>query len=298
MLPESFVLWFAIVASQSSSFVPISTFHRQNVVASPTGTTLLMGKGLNKAKNKQADLAKKMALAKQQRDGADVSEPVNLVETPSRRLSDEEIKKRNDLLRFEQLLNAGGSTMGEYTGDNYLTKRQEEEEINAARSGADLLFVGDPAPTLCFEELVSIRSEQPIGLGGASRMVPWLRKNELRRNEYLIIISDPRLKSPELRQTMKNLRTELSEDILSRLIIVNADSPSENRRWIKQNCELDVFSDEKMEWMQAYTALGEKRWSMTIFVVADERIQKLVREVDALQATHAINSMVRSLNVV
>ena len=257
-----------------------------------------MGKGLNKAKNKQADLAKKMALAKQQRDGADVSEPVNLVETPSRRLSDEEIKKRNDLLRFEQLLNAGGSTMGEYTGDNYLTKRQEEEEINAARSGADLLFVGDPAPTLCFEELVSIRSEQPIGLGGASRMVPWLRKNELRRNEYLIIISDPRLKSPELRQTMKNLRTELSEDILSRLIIVNADSPSENRRWIKQNCELDVFSDEKMEWMQAYTALGEKRWSMTIFVVADERIQKLVREVDALQATHAINSMVRSLNVV
>ena len=298
MLPQSFVIWLAMVASQSSGFAPCLTLYRHDIVASPTGTALLMGKGLNKAKNKQADLAKKMALAKQQRNGADVSEPVNLDESPSRRSSDAEIKKRNDRLRFEKLLNAGGSVMGEYAGDNYLTKRQEEDEINAARSGADLLFVGDPAPTLCFEELVSIKSEQPIGSGGASRMVPWLRKNELRRNEYLIIISDPRLKSPELRQTMKNLRAELSEDILSRLIVVNADSPSENRRWIKQNGELDIFCDEKMEWMQAYTALGEKRWSMTIFVVADERIQKLAREVDAVQVTQAITSMVRSLNVV
>ena len=32
--------------------------------------------------------------------------------------------------------------------------------------------------------------------------------------------------------------------------------------------------------MRAYTALGDKRWSMTLFVIAAGRVQKLVRDVD------------------
>jgi hypothetical protein len=291
MLGKSLVLWFSLIGSQSSAFTPISTYNRR------ARSTLFMGKGLNKAKNSQADLAKKMALAKQQRDGADLSKPVNLEEPATGRLSDEEIKKRNDMLRFEQLLKAGGSVMNDFSGDNYLTKEQEEAEITAIRAGANLLFVGDPAPTQCFEELVSIKSENSIGEGGASRLVPWLRRNELRRDEYLIIVSDPRMKSPELRETMKSLMVELPGEILSRLIVVNADSPSENRRWVKQYGEIDVYSDEKMEWMQAYTALGDKRWSMSVFVVADERIQKLAREVNAVLAPQTIKSMVKSLKV-
>lgn len=100
----------------------------------------------------------------------------------------------------------------------------------ASDRGVDQLFEGDPAPTDCFEELVSIKSENAIGKTGADRLVPWLRKNPNRRSEYLAILTDPRKNSPELRQTIKRLSVDLPEDVLDRLIVVNADTPAENRR--------------------------------------------------------------------
>jgi hypothetical protein len=97
---------------------------------------------------------------------------------------------------------------------------------------------------------------------------------------------------------MKKLLTDLPPDELKRLIIINSDSPAENRRWLKRNGlwdKLQVYSDEKMEWMQAYTtALGEKRWSM--FLIADELVQKLAREVDVNRASRAILNAVKSVN--
>jgi hypothetical protein len=73
------------------------------------------------------------------------------------------------------------------------------------------------------------------------------------------------------------------------MVFVNADTPAENRRWLKKNNMMEsgirLFSDEKREWMQAYTALGENRWSMTLFVLAEERIQKLVRDLSSVDAT-------------
>lgn len=156
----------------------------------------------------------------------------------------------------------------------------------------DRIFEGDAAPKECFEELVSIKTENAIGERGAERLFP-------RGGDYLVVLSDPRLKSFELRTTIKSLRSELPQDILSRLIFINADSPMENRRWLKKNGlqdnKLNIYSDEKMEWMQAYTALGEKRWSMTMFVIADDRVQKLAREVDYYGANRTIRNAVKSL---
>ena len=96
----------------------------------------------------------------------------------------------------------------------------------------DRLFEGDPAPTDCFQELVSIKSENAIGEAGAARMVPWLRKNPDRRADYLVIITDPRKNSPELRQTIKRLEVDMADSILDRMIVVNADTPAENRRCV------------------------------------------------------------------
>ncbi|KAL3915776.1 MAG: hypothetical protein SGARI_008114, partial [Bacillariaceae sp.] len=152
--------------------------------------------------------------------------------------------------------------------------------------GIDRKFEGDPAPTDVFEELVSIKSENAIGETGAKRLIPWLRNKP---EDFLAIISDPRVKSPELRDTMKAFRSDVPKHILSKMIFVNADTPSENRRWLKKNNLMEsgirLFSDEKREWMQAYTALGENRWSMTMFILAEERIQKLVREMSSVDAT-------------
>ena len=236
----------------------------------------------------------------------------------------------------------------------------------------DRLFEGDPAPTDCFQELVSIKSENAIGEAGAARMVPWLRKNPDRRADYLVIITDPRKNSPELRQTIKRLEVDMADSILDRMIVVNADTPAENRRcvvrfdaslcvrlslsvcvsvcvcvfvfvqlclsmqpfamcwpiaicgllfinnlfslstilvlvlrfpnrdvdrWMKKNnaFKIDVYSDEKMEWLQQYTALGKDRWSMSLFVVADERVVKIAREVDGFQAVRVVTNALKGL---
>ena len=196
-------------------------------------------------------------------------------------------------------------------------------------SGRDLLFEGDPAPTECFEELVSIKTENAIGLPGKQRLVPWLRKNVARQQDYVILLTDPRMQSLELRESVKVLMNELPFDIKSRLIVINADSPAENRRWLKKvglyntNTDdstqkslpslsaltqplsnqpsslpaiqsLELYSDEKMEFMRTYTALGNQRWTMTMYVVATERIQKLVRNVDQYSVSRTMQNAVKA----
>jgi hypothetical protein len=51
-----------------------------------------------------------------------------------------------------------------------------------------------------------------------------------------------------------------------------------------------------MEWMRAYTALGQKRFSMCMFILADERIQKLARDIDGVLANRVIQNAVKSLD--
>jgi hypothetical protein len=163
----------------------------------------------------------------------------------------------------------------------------------------DRIFEGDAAPTDCFEDLVSIKSENAIGVTGKQRLIPWLQKNSDRHNAYLVVISDPRQKSPELRDTVKILLAELPMDIRNRMIVVNADSPAENRRWLKKSGipedKIFVYSDEKMEWMRAYTALGENRWSMTMFLISDGRVQKLARDLDQYGASRTVLNAVKAL---
>ena len=188
-------------------------------------------------------------------------------------------------------------------------------------SGIERIFEGDPAPVECFEELVGIISENAIGSAGKERLVPWLGKkgssssSSGKKDDYLVVLTDPRPKSYELQQTVKNLQAELPADIRARLVVINADSPAENRRWLKKSqllssssssspsdgsfnndeMKLQVYSDEKMEWMRTYTSLGEKRWSMTMFVLSNERVQKVARDVDQYGAAKTIRNAVRAL---
>lgn len=186
-------------------------------------TALDMGKGLNKAKNKQAALAKKMDLARQQKEGV-VQDDASDKSIQS--LSDAEIKKRNDQLRFEQLLQQESSNvLNNYSKDGYLSKEQEEEEISAARRGVDRLFEGDPAPYDVFEGLVDIKTSNAIGTSGAKRLIP-------KEGEYLIVVTDPRMKSDELREAVKTLSVDLPSELRKKLIVINADSPAENRKYV------------------------------------------------------------------
>uniref|UniRef100_A0A7R9ZL38 DUF4174 domain-containing protein n=1 Tax=Craspedostauros australis TaxID=1486917 RepID=A0A7R9ZL38_9STRA len=249
-----------------------------------------------KLKNKQFELAKKLAEAKKQKAATDPK---------AAKLSKQEIKERNDRLRFEELLETrSGSTLNDYSSDGYLNREQEEEEINAARRGVERLFEGDPAPTEVFESLVQVTTSasasNALGPMGAKRIVPWLpadRGTGAKPKDYLIVVCDPRLKSPYLQQTVRTLNTQLPMELRKRLIVVNADTPAENRRFIKKNGidKVDVFSDEKMEWMRAYSALGAERLTMTMFVVGNEQVKKLARDLDPDAAIRVITNAVKNM---
>jgi hypothetical protein len=157
------------------------------------------------------------------------------------------------------------------------------------------LFEGDPAPTQPFEELVSIQLENALGDTGVKRLIPWLKNSNL--SDYLIIICDPRVQSPELRDTVNTLSKELPKNLWSRMVIINADTPAENRRWLKKSNiqNINVYSDEKREWMRSYTALGENRWSMTMFIISDERLQKIAREMEGIMANKVVQNAVKTM---
>jgi hypothetical protein len=92
-------------------------------------TQLDMGK---KIRNKQADLAGKMASAKKQAAEKEGGVDLN-IETGTEKLTDKEMQDRNDRLRFEELLKTQPASMNDVASDGYLSKEQEEAEINAMR---------------------------------------------------------------------------------------------------------------------------------------------------------------------
>lgn len=162
--------------------------------------------------------------------------------------------------------------------------------------GIDRIFEGDPAKEDPFHDLVMIENENALGANGAKRLLPWLNKNSDKQTDYLVIVSDPRPKSSELRTAMRSM-VKLPPNILSKSIVINADTPAENRKFLKKQglSSLNIYCDEKREWMREYTALGEKRWAMCMFVIAEGRVQRLVREMDVDTVGPVIQNAVKSL---
>lgn len=180
--------------------------------------------------------------------------------TPQSNLSPAEIKQINDRKRFESLLE--NSLLDSSLGNDYLTAQQEEENADAVYRGIARLYEGDPAPIEPFAELCSIQNGECIGSSGAERIVPWIKKNS---DDYIVIVTDPRPKSVELRSAIRKLvNGAVSEEIVKRVVVINPDSAGENRKFMKRFPggsaaeKLTVLVDEDLEWMREYTALGEK----------------------------------------
>jgi peroxiredoxin len=164
----------------------------------------------------------------------------------------------------------------------------------------DRIFEGDPAPVDCFENLVSSKTEKIIAKKGTGRLVPWVSTDyNIDHGDYRVIVSDPRKQSTELHQVMKDLHGSLPQDIKDRLYYISADTPAENRRWLKKNGlddVVDVYSDdENMTWMRRYSALGENRWSMTMFIIRKGKVVKLARELDIYNAPKSVANAVKAM---
>jgi hypothetical protein len=93
------------------------------------------------------------------------------------------------------------------------------------------IYEGDPASAIAFENLVHWKTEKALGTSGTERMLPWINpKSSDKAKDYVVVICDPRSNSAEFRQTIKTLEKCLSKDILDRMLVINADSPLDNRK--------------------------------------------------------------------
>ena len=164
--------------------------------------------------------------------------------------------------------------------------------------GVDRIFEGDPVMEEPFHDLVMIGNENALGENGTKRLLPWLNKNSAKQTDFLVIISDPRPKSTDLRTAMKSME-KVPSNILSQTIVINADTPAENRRILKKLglSSINIYCDEKREWMREYTALGEKRWAMCMFILSEGRVQKLVRELDVDSVSSVIPNAIKSMKL-
>ena len=120
------------------------------------------------------------------------------------------------------------------------------------------------------------------------------------KSEFVAVVCDPRGQSPEFRSTISALSSELPKDVFNKIVFINADSPAENRRLLKkiklgdESSSVRLFSDEKREWMQAYTALSKNRWTMTLFVLDEERIQRIVRDYTQFAAADVLTNAMKA----
>ncbi|KAL9179817.1 hypothetical protein ACHAXT_007787 [Thalassiosira profunda] len=217
-------------------------------VPKPPISTVTALSAINKRNkfNKQKDLAAKMEAAKRQREQAEgggsveASQQTIEKEAEAKELTAEEIKLRNDRQRFADMLDSSISSGGDLDKGYYLTEEQENENADAVFRGVVRLYEGDPAPTSPFAELLSIENGEPIGKGGMKRLVPWEGSKSATTSDYLVVVTDPRPKSSELRTAMKRLSGALSSDVLKKCLVINTDSPAENRRFLKK-----TFGDEQ-----------------------------------------------------
>lgn len=288
---------------ESNGFTPFVVTRQVSKDVQMRSDTALFG-ALNR-RNKQADLMKKMQEAKKQREMKENEDEIQVQSANTQgkakgSLSAAEIKKQNDLKRFQELLDSESATVNyDINGSNYKTQQQEEEEMDAGYRGVDRIFEGDPAPVEAFQDLVHFATGNALGKNGVSRIVPWLNKSASRQGDMLVVITDPREKSSELRSVIKNISKLIPADILSRLIVINADTAAENRRFLSKNQidNITVYCDEKREWMREYTVLGEKRWAMNLMILKNGRVERLVRELDVELATDVIKASIASIKM-
>mmetsp|Transcript_39801 Transcript_39801/g.93269 ORF Transcript_39801/g.93269 Transcript_39801/m.93269 type:complete len:338 (-) Transcript_39801:284-1297(-) len=266
-----------------------------------TSLTSLSGKG-GKSSKKQAALRDMMAKARAQKADPEGAASANVDKVADE--GDDAVRVKNDRRRFEYLLQNEASIM---YGDGVDRELEDKmgEELKSSSIGKveynDILFEGDPAPETCWYDLVptqTVNDNDPLGKSGAERILPWLRGGGggSSSTEQLAVLVDPRPKSNELRSVIRDLKGAVPNDrALGKFAVVTSDSAAENRRCRKKNgIEFEILSDEKREWMRVYSALGTKRWELSIYILAEGKIRKVLRGLNSVTAANTVLDAIRS----
>ena len=308
----------------------------------------LFGKGFRGIKNKQAELAKKLELAKQQQKSDDDSDEKvvqntdskqqqrgdeNLLETKKKEQSDEHAEfarllAKNQPMRskenpFSEPTSASQNSKPKTSGSSsrvkatqLLKSKSQQKETTKTSKGKTSkmdnentswegdteetlhnLQQGDKARRLDFETLHDASTSKPLGAMRAAQLVPWVPPF---LTEYLIVLADPRPRSPDLRQSAQYLHSEESFRNTMKMIAITADdSTKETLAWMKRvNITPDSFGvlldNPTLDWMMTYGCIED--YSLHILVIdSDGIIQKNVGNVKPSEACHLVSDIVTSL---
>lgn len=214
---------------------------------------LQMGKGFNSARNKQAELAKRMEAAKRQKnpDFYDSNEEPEEIKVSA----DEQLQK--DREEFAQLLSTShlpkpekksvamrstldqaakdrAPTLSKSKGPKVNAKKLKKKKMKQAGGGSNgeeaedvPLQQGDVARRRDFEHLVSTETSLQLGAIRAAQLVPWVPPY---LSNYLVVVADPRSQSGDLHQTVQYLTSNLEPEMLAQVMVVTADSAAETVR--------------------------------------------------------------------
>jgi hypothetical protein len=236
------ILFFVMVISIVDSFQA-----RRN---HPKERRCEMAKGFNKARNKQAELAKKMQLAKKEKQKEN---PILKAEESVEENNDQGDVAANtmdvDRQMFQRLLDStkGAIPTDSDTDSAFITeirvgpkkvkKKKMSPDPKEKEVEKDTKEEIRVAQRIHFESLIDIESSKKLGNIGAAKLVPWVPPY---LNECLVVFADPRTNSVELRQTIKYLasacpKIEDKDDeknpskpkIIDQVIFVTADSVPE-----------------------------------------------------------------------
>jgi Golgi nucleoside diphosphatase len=214
-----------------------------------SSTVLDMGKGFNNARSRQAELAKKMELAKMKQteslSGTDEQPPVE--EKIDGRDVDEDHKM------FQRLLDTTKGALPTDTdtdsafiapikaGQQKITQRIKKPSEPTAKQLAKQLEKAEIkdkekrriAQRIHFESLIDVQTSRQLGAIVAAQLVPWVPPY---LNDCLIVFADPRTNSMDLRQAIKYLSSACSnledgnpqqQKIMDQVVVITADSDQE-----------------------------------------------------------------------
>ncbi|CAB9523725.1 expressed unknown protein [Seminavis robusta] len=280
---------------------------------SSSTSTCLFGKGF---KNKQALLAQKLQLAKQQNKKE--SDSVEEVEEEEEVSSAEEDKKEEDDAHqeFARLLaknppkNPPNPTTRKEPSLYNLTpkkpkpisihpkqrktpfrktnknqpkggqKKQAQEEDST--DDMVVLQVGDNARRRDFEPLMDPSTSSPLGPLRAAQLVPWVPPF---LTDHLIVLADPRRQSKDLRLAMEYLQSSqqsTNKPKNTRIAIFPNDPPKDVLAW-KERVDKDNHNKETLH---AYLDSSSLDWMTTYACVDDWSLHLLIIDNDGIIQCH------------
>jgi hypothetical protein len=212
---------------------------------------LWMGKGFNRAKNKQAELAKKMAMAKKEKQEPSnsvvvdpttttttTSDDVNNVKDGSNRMDDREHEVFAKLLSTTKgALPTIDDTNSAFIAPIKVGQGKKKQVIKPPPPPPPKKKKPkDPkdekvAQRQYFESLIDVETSSALGPIGAAQLVPWVPPY---LTDCMVVFADPRTSSGDLRQTLKYLASNLKDQdeeqkLTKQVIFITADSVQETQ---------------------------------------------------------------------